>query len=172
MNIRRLQRSFFRRDVLVVAPELLGKRLVMISPDGKQSGFTISETEAYRGREDLACHASKGKTPRNMMMFGDGGFVYMYLIYGMYWMFNIVTSVEGMPQAVLVRGLKEVQGPGRLTRQTGLNGDYYGEDLVRSTRLWVEDPGGSVDYTTGPRIGIEYAGAPWKDMPWRYCLQA
>jgi DNA-3-methyladenine glycosylase len=166
----RLDRSFYLRDVLEVAPDLLGKCLVRIGPDGSRSGFTITETEAYRGGEDLACHASRGRTPRTEVMFGPGGHVYMYLIYGMYWMLNIVTGTEGTPQAVLIRGLKEVSGPGRLTRLVGLTREHYGEDLVNSDRLWIEDTGRVPRFSTGPRIGVDYAGDPWKDKPWRYIM--
>jgi len=166
----RLERNFYRYDVLEVAPALLGKYLVRQWPDNSISRYTITETEAYRGGEDRACHASKGPTKRNQVMFGDGGYVYMYLIYGMYWMLNVVTGVEEQPQAVLVRGLREVSGPGRLTKLTGLDRDYYGEDLVSSNRVWIEGSGISPEYTTGPRVGIDYAGDPWKDKPWRYIM--
>ena len=167
---KRFGREFFRQDVLEVAPRLLGQHLVRISPDGTKSTYVITETEAYRGGEDRACHASKGKTPRNEVMFGDGGHLYMYLIYGMYWMLNIVTGSEGVPQAVLFRGLREATGPGRLTRLIRVDGDFYGEDLVSSHRIWMEDSGIRPEYGTGPRIGIDYAGDPWKDMPWRFRL--
>ena len=166
----RLDRSFYLRDVLEVAPDLLGKRLVRVAPDGLLQDFTITETEAYRGGEDLACHASKGRTTRTEVMFGPGGHVYMYLIYGMYWMLNVVTGMEGKPQAVLIRGLKEASGPGRLTKLVGLTREHYGEDLVNSDRLWIEDPGLAPAYHTGPRIGVDYAGAPWKDKHWRYIM--
>ena len=98
--------------------------------------------------------------------------MYMYLIYGMYWMMNVVTGQEGMPQAVLFRGLKEVSGPGRLTRLLGVDRDFYGEDLVKSGRIWIEESGFAPSYTSGPRIGVEYAGEPWKDMPWRFLLDS
>ena len=167
---KRFGREFFRQDVLEVAPRLLGQHLVRINPDGTKSTYVITETEAYRGGEDRACHASKGKTPRTEVMFGDGGHLYMYLIYGMYWMLNIVTGSEGVPQAVLFRGLREATGPGRLTRLIRVDGDFYGEDLVSSGRIWMEDSGIRPEYSTGPRIGIDYAGDPWKDMPWRFLI--
>jgi DNA-3-methyladenine glycosylase len=166
----RLEREFYRRDVLEVAPGLLGKRLVTLGPDGEKSMYTITETEAYRGGEDRACHASKGRTPRTEVMFRDGGFVYMYLIYGMYWMMNVVTASEGVPQAALIRGLREASGPGRLTRLIGVDNGYYGEDLVTSRRMWIEESGTSPGFTTGPRVGVDYAGEPWKDMPWRFLI--
>jgi DNA-3-methyladenine glycosylase len=167
----RLDRDFYCRDVLEVAPALLGQRLIRVWPDGSSSGYTITETEAYRGGEDRACHASRGHTPRTAVMFGEGGHLYMYLIYGMYWMMNVVTAGERTPQAVLIRGLKEANGPGRLTRLLALDRSYYGEDLVTSRRIWVEGKGKLQEYTSGPRIGIDYAGQPWKDMPWRFLLK-
>lgn len=166
----RLDRDFYTRDVLKVAPQLLGQRLVKVGEDGKRTSFLITETEAYRGSEDLACHASRGRTRRTEVMFGEGGFLYMYLIYGMYWMMNVVTGSAGMPQAVLFRGLREISGPGRLTRLIGVDGSYYGEDLVNSGRIWIERSGAAPSYSAGPRVGIEYAGPPWKDMPWRFLM--
>ena len=168
----RLDRAFFRRDVLEVAPALLGKLLVMNDEGRGKAVYTISETEAYKGGDDLACHASKGRTGRTDVMFGDGGHIYMYLIYGMYWMLNVDTSSEEVPQAVLIRALREVSGPGRLTRLIGVDRSYNGEDLVTSPRIGIYESGeGSIpSHTTGPRIGIDYAGEPWKSMPWRYVM--
>ncbi len=166
----RLGREFYRQDVLEVAPRLLGQHLVRVFQDGTRTTYVISETEAYRGGEDMACHASKGKTPRTRVMYGDGGHLYMYLIYGMYWMLNVVTGAEDIPQAVLFRGLREINGPGRLTKLIDVDKDFYGEDLVNSGRIWIEDSGKGHDYTAGPRVGIDYAGDPWKDMPWRFII--
>jgi len=173
---KRIDRAFFRRDVLEVAPDLLGKYLVMLSQNEEKEIFTITETEAYRGGDDLACHASKGRTARTEVMFGDGGFLYMYLIYGMHWMMNVVTSVEENPQAVLIRGLREASGPGRLTRLLGLDKQYNGEDLVNSGRIGIyhseiSESGVFPSYTTGPRVGIDYAGEPWKSMDWRFVMK-
>jgi len=167
---KRLGREFFNQDVLVVAPQLLGKQLVRRYPDGTKATYIITETEAYRGEKDLACHASKGRTPRTEVMYGEGGHLYMYLIYGMYWMLNVVTGIVGVPQAVLFRGLREASGPGRLTRLIKVDKDFYGEDLASSDRIWVEECETLTPYTTGPRVGIDYAGEPWKDMPWRFLL--
>ena len=167
---KRFGREFYSRDVLEVAPRLLGQHLVSIGPDGMKSTYVISETEAYRGGEDLACHASKGRTPRNEVMFGKGGHLYIYLIYGMYWMMNVVTGDTGVPQAVLFRGLREASGPGRLTRLVGVDRNFYGEDLVLSDRIWIEESGSTPGYTTGPRVGIDYSGEPWKNMPWRFLM--
>jgi DNA-3-methyladenine glycosylase len=168
---KRLGREFYGRDVLEVAPELLGKKLVRVFPDGSRGSFMITETEAYRGEEDKACHASKGYTPRTEVMFREGGYVYMYLIYGMYWMLNIVTGPENVPQAVLIRGIIEANGPGRLSRLLNLEREFYGEDLVTSGRFWIEEGTRPPEIQTTPRIGIEYAGDPWKDLPWRFLLK-
>ena len=108
----RITSDFFQRDVLEVAPALPGKLLVRQFDDGRKFASKITELEAYRGRADHACHASKGLTPRTEVMFGPGGFVYVYLIYGMYWMLNFVTGEQDIPQAVLIRGVESVSGPG------------------------------------------------------------
>ena len=167
---KRIDREFYSRDVLEVAPLLLGQQLVKVASDGTRLSYVISETEAYRGGEDLACHASKGMTPRTRVMFGEGGYLYMYLIYGMHWMMNVVTGDRDVPQAVLFRGLREASGPGRLTKLLDVDRAFYGEDLVSSDRIWIEESGSSPAYSTGPRVGIDYAGLPWKDMPWRFLM--
>jgi DNA-3-methyladenine glycosylase len=166
----RLSRDFFIRDVLEVAPEMPGKNLVIRLKDGSSGKFKVTEVEAYRGSEDKACHASKGRTARTEIMFQEGGRLYIYLIYGMYWMLNIVTGEKDIPQAVLIRGVTEFPGPGRLTKSLGIDKSFYGEDLVLSERIWFEDPGLVHTVNIGPRIGIEYAGEYWKTRPWRYYL--
>ena len=167
---RKLPLSFFTRDVLDVAPDLIGKNLVKTEQDGSVQSYVISETEAYRGFEDQACHACKGMTRRTEVMFRQGGILYMYLIYGMYWMLNIVTEQEGIPQAVLIRGLTEINGPGRLTKRLHLDKSFNGEDLQISSRIWITDSVKPVKYTSHPRIGIDYAGEVWKNKRWRYVL--
>jgi DNA-3-methyladenine glycosylase len=166
----RLDKQYFTRDVLEVAPDLLSKLLVVRSNYNQERRFAITETEAYRGKEDLACHASKGRTKRTEVMYHEGGRLYVYFVYGMYWMLNIVTGKENDPQAVLIRGLDECLGPGRVTRLLGIDRSFYGEDLSVSRRIWIEDPGIKPVYRTGPRIGISYAGEYWKNKPWRYYL--
>jgi DNA-3-methyladenine glycosylase len=163
---QKLGEGFFRRDVLEVAPDLLGKTLVRRFDDNTIFRSRITQTEAYRGQEDLACHASKGRTARTEIMYHKGGFAYVYLIYGMYWMLNFVTGPPDFPQAVLIRGLADVYGPGRITRQLQVNRSFYGEDLCRSGRIWIEAHEGPVDIQTGPRIGIDYSGDYWKNVPW------
>jgi DNA-3-methyladenine glycosylase len=169
-SCRRLSRDFYTRDVLEVAPELPGKYMVVRLKDGTTGRYKVTEVEAYRGSEDKACHAFKGRTSRTEIMFHDGGRLYIYLIYGMHWMLNIVTGENNNPQAVLVRGVENWPGPGKLTKNLGIDKSYYGEDLVFSDRIWLEDCGLSYEVKNGPRIGIEYAGEYWKSRPWRYYI--
>ena len=167
---RRLPNSFFQRDVLEVAPELLGKILVRKSNNGIIEKFQITEVEAYSGNGDLACHASKGKTQRTEVMFREGGLVYVYLIYGMYWMLNIVTGKENDAEAVLIRGIEGISGPGRVGKALQLDKTFYGENLSNSKRIWSEDAETVLKFSTTPRIGIHYAGEPWVSKPWRFVL--
>ena len=164
----RIPREFYLRDVLEVAPDLIGKTIVIRVNDGTFIRRQIIEVEAYRGPEDKACHASKGKTRRTSIMFGEGGFLYLYLIYGMYWMLNIVTGDVDNPQAVLIRGVEGISGPGRLTKALSIDGSFGGEDIATSDRIWLEDTDAKPVFKTGPRIGIDYAGDYWKSVPWRY----
>lgn len=166
----RLGADFYSRDVLDVAPGLIGKQLVRVKDDGTAVRKIITEVEAYRGEEDLACHASKGRTRRTEIMYASGGHLYVYLIYGMYWMLNIVTGEVDKPQAVLIRGLQDISGPGRVTKDLSVDGSFNGISLVFSDRIWVEDHGYVPDYRTTGRIGINYAGEYWKTIPWRYVI--
>lgn len=163
----RLTRDFYTQDVLKVAPGLIGKALVVRS-EKRSFKNIITEVEAYRGSEDKACHASKGRTLRTEIMYHEGGKIYVYFVYGMYWMLNVVAGTKDIPQAVLIRGAGECKGPGKLTRLMSIDGSYYGEDLTISDRIWIEDTGINLPYETGKRIGIDYAGDPWKNKPWRY----
>ena len=165
-NNPRLCRSFFERDVLTVAPELLGKILVCRVGE-EYTRFRVTETEAYRGENDLACHSSKGRTARTEVMYHTGGSLYVYLIYGMYWMLNIVTGQENEPQAVLIRGLEGIYGPGRLTKKLLIDKTFYGEDVTISSRIWVEDDGFVPSIQIGKRIGVDYA-VIWKEKLWRF----
>lgn len=163
----RIKKDFYLQDVLTVAPSLIGKKLVLFQ-NGIPHYFYITETEAYRGKHDRACHACKGRTPRTEVMFREGGILYMYLIYGMYWMMNIVTSIADDPQAVLIRGLDKINGPGRLTKSLGLDRSFNGESLIDSERIWLEEGHESPGIITTPRIGIDYAGEPWVSKHWRF----
>lgn len=167
---KKLVKDFYIRDVLDVAPDLIGKNLIIRLSDGTYKTLMVTEVEAYRGIEDKACHASKGRTLRTEIMFHEGGRLYVYLIYGMYWMLNVVTGKENFPQAVLIRSVENFPGPGKLTKSLGIDRSFYGEDLVLSDRIWFEDAGIAADIKTGPRIGIDYAGEFWQSRPWRYFL--
>lgn len=164
----RLPSSFFQRDVLKVAPEMLGKILVRKFNNNRVERYIITEVEAYSGDGDLACHASKGKTPRTEVMFREGGLVYVYLIYGMYWMLNVVTGHKDEASAVLIRGVATISGPGRVGKALQLDKSFYGEDLFRSERIWIEDSEFQGKIIATPRIGINYAGEPWVSKPWRF----
>jgi DNA-3-methyladenine glycosylase len=166
----KLQREFYIRDVLEVAPEIVGKIMVIRLPDRTYGRYQVTEVEAYRGIEDRACHAFKGKTARTEIMFSEGGRLYIYLIYGMYWMLNIVTGEENNPQAVLLRGVETLPGPGKLTKSLGIDKSFYGEDLTASERIWFEDSGIKPEVKTSPRIGIDYAGEYWASRPWRFYI--
>jgi DNA-3-methyladenine glycosylase len=167
---KRLSRDFYTRDVLDVAPELPGKNLVIRLHKGSIGRFRVTDVEAYRGSEDQACHAFKGRTARTEVMFDQGGKLYIYLIYGMYWMLNIVTGEKDNPQAILIRGVEQYPGPGKLTKSLGIDKSFYGEDLIFSDRIWLEDIGIVHPVKNGPRIGIDYTSEYWKTRPWRYFL--
>ena len=166
---RRITAEFFLRDVLEVAPELIGKILVRQFGDGRMEKYRITETEAYRGVEDRACHASKGRTPRTEVMFQEGGKVYVYLIYGQYWLLNLVTGIENDASAVLIRGLEGFPGPGRVGRELLLDRSFYGESLIHSDRIWVEDAEPVSEIQTSKRIGVDYSGE-WAEKLWRFYL--
>lgn len=167
--MKKLTADFFERDVLAVAPDMIGKLLVRQFDDGTVERFRIVEVEAYRGPEDLACHASKGRTKRTEVMFHKGAKLYVYLIYGMYQMLNVVTGKEDEPQAVLIRGVEGISGPGRLTKRILIDSTFNAEN-VPSQRLWFEDDGCTIPYKTTPRIGIDYAGE-WKHKLWRFVAE-
>lgn len=171
MYQKRLSAAFFERDVLTVAPELLGKTLVRNFPLVGEQRFVITEVEAYRGEDDLACHASKGRTPRTEVMYWQGGYIYVYLIYGMHYMLNFVCGKEGNPQAVLIRGVNQVFGPGRVSKLLQINKVHNQTALFNTAELWVEDAPKVKSYQTTPRIGIDYAGDYWKNKPWRFYLK-
>ena len=170
MTGTRLPREFFIRDVLEVAPELIGKIMAVRLKHEMYGRYMVTEVEAYRGSEDKACHASKGRTARTEIMYHEGGRLYVYLVYGMYWMLNVVTGSENNPQAVLIRGVECLPGPGKLTRSLGIDRTFYGEDLIISDRIWFEESGVRPIIRTGERIGIDYAGEYWRSRPWRFYI--
>ena len=161
--MKRLMFDFFHRPCLEVARDLVGKVLVH---EGKR--LRISETEAYCGESDTACHASKGRTKRTEVMYRSAGTVYVYLCYGMHWMLNIVTGEEGQPEAVLIRACLEAPGPGKLTKTLGITGDLNRTSVVDSDALWVEDDGFRCEIAADKRVGIGYASREDQDRLWRF----
>lgn len=164
--MKRLDLEFYRQDSIEVAKQLLGKILVRADENGIKQ-YEITATEAYHGSEDKACHASKGRTARTEVMFHEGGKVYVYLIYGMYWMLNVVTGVENYPQAVLICGIDSIKGSGRVGRELKIDKSFYGENLIISDRIWIEESSKKPNFVSKPRVGVDYAGE-WKDKLWRF----
>jgi DNA-3-methyladenine glycosylase len=132
--------SFYDRPTVDVARSLLGKFLVR-EIDGERIEGMITETEAYDGFEDKASHASRGITERNKPMFGPAGHWYVYLVYGMHWMLNVVTGKEKYPAAVLIRGIKGVSGPARLTKYFKIGKSFNSLSVSEESGLWIEDRG-------------------------------
>jgi len=168
-----LTRSFFARDPVVVAEEILGCVLVRETPAGLLRG-RIVEVEAYRGVDDRASHAFRGPTPRAAIMFGRPGIAYVYLIYGMYHCLNVVTEAAGTPAAVLIRAVEplgalageKTSGPGKLCRVFGIDRSMNGADLLRGAlRIRRGEPPARI--ARSPRIGVAYAGA-CAAKPWRF----
>jgi len=166
-----LLRAYFDRPADRVARDLLGAWLVVRAGDGRVRRHVVFETEAYLGAHDLACHGSKGMTKRNAVMFGPAGHWYVYLCYGMHWMLSIVTGAEGVPAAVLIRGVGELVGPGRVTRGLGIDKAFDGRPAARTTGLWFEagEPVGPRRIRRTPRIGVGYAGE-WAEKPLRFVV--
>lgn len=178
----KLPRDFYRQPTLAVAKALIGKRFVAQRNKGRLSG-RIVEVEAYIGEDDPACHARFGMTERNSVMYGDGGFLYVYFIYGMYNMLNFVTEGKGTPAAVLIRaiepleGIMEIQvnrgttnerqlcsGPGKLCQALGIEVSDTGKSLTGAEYFVVDDGILPVQIIACPRIGIEQG----RDLLWRF----
>lgn len=184
----KLPRSFYlREDVLQIARDLLGKVLIT-NTNGVVTAGKIIETEAYCGRGDKACHANGKRTPRTEIMYGEGGYAYVYLCYGIHHLFNVVTNREGLADAVLIRALEPIEGidemkkrrkftkaklasgPGTLSQAMGIHVNMTGLDLL-SDKLWigtsrdVED----FDILADVRIGVEYAEEDAL-KPWRFLI--
>jgi DNA-3-methyladenine glycosylase len=171
--MQKLPRSFFQRPAIELAPDLIGKILLRRVGSDRRSA-RIVETEAYVGPEDLASHSSRGKTRRTAVMFGPAGHAYVYLIYGMYDMLNIVAGREPCGQAVLIRAAEpldgwdiDLSGPGKLARGLRLTRTHNGLDLTGDDlSLWNDGrPPPRIDRT--PRIGVDYA-LHWKDELLRF----
>ena len=167
----------------MVAKDLLGKYLVR-KVGRKIFKEKVTEVEAYIGPHDLASHSSKGRTPRTEIMFREAGTMYVYFIYGMYFMLNIVTEEEDYPAAILIRGTENLKGPGVLTRELNITKELNGKLLGRKSGLWFEDHGEktptlksgsrskSVGIKSSPRIGVNYAGPIWSQKKYRFNLES
>jgi DNA-3-methyladenine glycosylase len=179
-------RGWFDRPAAELAAALIGARIVHDSPEGRVGG-RIVEVEAYRGPEDLAAHSARGRTPRNGVMFGAPGHLYVYLIYGLHHCANVVAGPGDKPEAVLLRALeidegrelarmrrgssvpdrRLASGPGNLGRALGLDRSHNGLDLMMGP-VWIEPRTGPMPAVRrGPRIGVAYAGA-WAERPLRF----
>src|SRR5580658_4273447 len=172
-RVKRLTQSFFQRPAEDVARALIGKILVRRVP-GKLFQARLVETEAYLGPDDLASHASKGRTRRTEVLFGPAGRAYVYLIYGMYEMLNVVAGRVGEAQAVLIRAAKplngwtaDLSGPGRLTRAFQITRSEYGLDLTGGQLYFLDDPAYQARVASAKRVGIDYA-REWKDALLRF----
>jgi DNA-3-methyladenine glycosylase len=186
-----LQREFYSRDTQLVARELLGTRLVRRIGRSRMSGM-ILETEAYLGADDSASHAHRGPTPRNAVMFGPAGFAYVYFVYGMHYMLNLVTETAGRPGAVLIRALVPLEGesrmiarrriqgkqltngPAKLCQAMDIDNSLSGWDLTRGRRLWLELHHllAPEDICSGPRVGIAYASAADREACLRFWINS
>ncbi|MFN2516562.1 MAG: DNA-3-methyladenine glycosylase [Pyrinomonadaceae bacterium] len=191
-SYQKLPRQFYTRsNVLTVARELLGRVLVVPTKNGRRVSGMIVETEAYRGPKDRASHAyGARRTNRTETMYQTGGVAYVYFVYGMYYQFNVVTNVEDIPHAILIRGLEPAEGidfmrqrrrrqpdhnltngPGKLCIALGINRELDRADLL-GDKVWLEE-GVTIPRSrivSGPRIGIDYA-AEWVDKPWRFWVK-
>jgi len=174
-----VNRDFYNQNTIKVAKDLLGCFLVR-EYRGKITRAMITETEVYRGFHDRASHASRGRTPRTEIMFGSPGRAYVYLIYGMYSMLNIVTEGIDYPAAVLIRGVRPVEthynaslpqlnGPGKLTKFLHIDGALNKHDLTLGQKLWIECPKEKKKFkiTKSARVGVDYAKHS-KEWKWNF----
>jgi DNA-3-methyladenine glycosylase len=179
----RLTRTDFNRPTLVVARDLLGTYLVR-RVDGVEIAGMISEVEAYKGPRDRAAHTWGGRrTARVLPLYGDGGTVYVYLVYGIHWLLNFSTAAHEVPEGVLIRGVltktssgvRRMHGPGLVTRYLRIDGTLSGADATTSDALWIENRGVRIRAAAvhrGPRVGVDYAGPYWAARPWRFWIAA
>ena len=157
--------DFYHRPCLEVAWDLVGKVLVC----GEQK-LRISETEAYVGESDTACHAHKGRTKRTEVMYMEAGTIYIYLCYGVHWLLNIVTGEENQPEAVLIRACVDANGPGKQTKKLGITGTLNRGNICGDA-FYIEDDGFQCEVTTDKRVGIGYASQEDQDRLWRFKMQ-
>lgn len=161
--------EYFSAPATELATELLGKLLCRKIED-RTLKHRITETECYFGEEDTACHAHKGRTPRTDIMYRQGGRAYVYLCYGIHNMLNITTGSEGHPEAVLIRGVEGISGPGRVTKALFITREDNTKPLAVESGLWIEDDGYTARFRADKRVGIDYAAPCDRDREWRYIL--
>jgi DNA-3-methyladenine glycosylase len=173
MGAKTLGRRFYLRDAESVASDLIGAVLIR-RYKGDRRRARIVETEAYLGERDRAAHAFHGLTRRTAVLYGPGGFAYVYLVYGMHELLNVVVGVRGNPQAVLIRAAEpldgwdaDLSGPGKLTRALNITRAHNGQDLTGGDLYLQRDPEIAPEIRRGPRIGIDYA-REWRDVPLRF----
>ena len=162
----RLDYDFYHRPCLEVARDLVGKILVH---NGQR--LRISETEAYCGEADTACHAHKGRTKRTEVLYADAGTIYVYLCYGVHWLLNVITGDVDDPQGVLIRACVDAEGPGKLTKKLGITGQLNRKSAVDSEELWIEDDGFTCEIDLDKRVGIGYASQEDQDRLWRFKIK-
>lgn len=170
-----LHRSFFKRPTINVAESLLGKYLLR-RIRSRETALPITEVEAYDGFDDRASHGSRGETVRNRAMFEEGGVWYIYFVYGLHHMLNIVVGEKGYPAAILIRAAGEIKGPGKLTKFLNISRTLNGKIAAPPSGVWIEDRGFKVskrEIRRLPRVGVEYAGPQWSRELYRflYCSQ-
>ena len=187
----RIERKFYMRDAVTVGKDILGKIIVKKTADGRIMSGRITEVEAYMGITDKASHSYGGRrTKRTEVMYKEGGYSYVFLIYGMYECFNVTVGREGDPQAVLIRGVEPLEnknlmwgkrkvkkerdisnGPGKLTKALDITREDNGADLTAGENIWLEDDGYKVkDIVETTRIGIDYAEEDAL-KPWRFYIK-
>ena len=168
--MKKLGEEFYIKNCTETAPLLLGKFLCR-NINGKIIKTKITETECYFGEADTACHAHKGKTERTKTLYQKGGVAYIYLCYGIHFLFNVVTGPKDMPQAILIRAVENYNGPGKLTKYLQITKSLNEENLITSEKIWIEDSGKAAKYKSYPRIGIDYATEEYKNKLWRFKLE-
>ncbi len=167
--MKKLEFEFFDRDCLEVAPDLVGKILVHTLPSGEVLSLRITQTEAYRGEEDTACHAHRGRTKKTEPLYAKSGTVYVYLCYGMHWLVNVITGGIDNPQGVLIRACEGYEGPAKLTKYLKIDKEQNMQSFVDG-ELSIFDDGKRYEIKTDKRVGINYADKADVDKEWRYIL--
>lgn len=168
--MNRLTEEFYTKNATESAPLLLGKFLCR-NINGKTFRAKIIETECYFGESDTACHAYRGKTNRTKPLYKKGGIAYIYLCYGIHFLFNVVTGPENMPQAILIRAVENHDGPGKLTKYLQITKELNEENLITSDKIWIEGSSQIFNYNSYPRVGIDYATEEYKNKLWRFKLE-